>query len=300
MIRSATRRGVLASLVAVSACASAPSKADAVSVRRLEDLQARAGGRLGVHAIELGSGRAFGLNADQRFGMCSTFKAPLAIVVLREVDASRVDLATETPLRAEDLQSYAPGVKRALAAGRTSLRIDELIETTLLESDNTAANLLLARIGGPAGLTASMRALGDPDFRVDRTEPTMNLVPPGEVRDTTTPQAMARFLARVARGELLKPASQVRLETWLRATRTGLLRLRAGFPPDWVVGDRTGTGQHETMPDKINAIAIAWPPARAPIVVAAFYEAPGSFDTVRPQDQAVLAEVGRIVARAWG
>jgi len=293
------RRSLIAWSAAAAVCG-VSARAAEESNAALAALQARAGGRLGVFALDVGSGRSIGLNADARFGMCSTFKFPLAALTLSEGDAGRLDLAKQVPLRPQDILSYAPAATRALAAGRTSISLLECAEAAQVESDNTTANILIAQLGGPAGVTAGWRAMGDDVTRIDRLEPEMNLVGPTDVRDTTTPRAMAGFTARLARGELLQSASRSLLFGWMKATKTGLARLRAGLPPEWPAGDKTGTGQFDSMPDKINDVAIAWPPGRAPIVMAAYYEAPGSFDKIRAEDQAVLAEVGRITAAAMG
>jgi beta-lactamase class A len=71
---------------------------------------------------------------------------------------------------------------------------------------------------------------------------------------------------RILCGEALSPASQQRLLGWLHACETGKARLRAGLPPDWLVGDKTGTGEHGACHD----VAIAKPPGRGPVLIAAY------------------------------
>lgn len=260
----------------------------------LAALEHSSGGRLGVYLLDTGSGRGVGLNQDQRFGMCSTFKLLLAAAVLREVDAGRMALETFIPYTQADMVPHAPVTAEHLAEGGMS--IGALAKATQTTSDNVAANLLIAQLGGPARVTAMLRAMGDELTRLDRIEPEMNLVPAGEVRDTTTPQAMAHTVARIMTGDLLQPDSRELLRGWMIATSTGLHRIRAGLPPDWLAGDKTGTGAHPSMPNKYNDVAVIWPPDRAPVVVAVYFEASGYFDSTRPQDEAVLAEVGRIAA----
>jgi beta-lactamase class A len=105
-----------------------------------------------------------------------------------------------------------------------------LCEATMTLSDNTAGNLVLKAIGGPAGFTAFARALGDPVTRLDRWEPGLNEARPGDPRDTTSPDAMAANLQRLALGDALSPRSRDRLVAWLVANTTGDARLRAGAP----------------------------------------------------------------------
>lgn len=291
------RRTLLQALVATPVLARARAAAAAMPPEAaLAGLEERSGGRLGVCLLDSGSGRTLGQRADERFGMCSTFKLPLAAAVLREADAGRIALDERIAFGKDDLVPYAPVVEKHLAEGAMS--IAALAEATQTTSDNVAANLLMRRLGGPAQLTANFRAMGDAVTRIDRWEPEMNLVPGGEARDTTTPRAMAGLVARIFGDELLAPASRELLRGWMIATQTGRRRLRAGLPAGWVVGDKTGTGISPQMANKYNDVAVVWPEKGAPLVIAAYYEASGHFESMRAEDEAVLAEVGRIAA-AW-
>ena len=267
----------------------------ALAADALAALEVQAGGRLGVALVDTGSGRRWAHRGEQRFGLCSTFKLPLAGAVLQAIDQGRLRADARLPLRPEDRVPHSPVTERWLARGwATPLA---LAEATQLTSDNLAANVLLRALGGPEGFTRWLREQGDPVTRVDRYEPEMNRVAPGDERDTTSPAAFADLVALLCTGPALTPASRARLVGWMKATRTGQRRLRAGLPAAWPAGDKTGTGFHTDMPDRINDVAIFWPPGRKPWVLACFYVGPArSTDWVRPQDEAVLAEVGRLAA----
>lgn len=175
-------------------------------------------------------------------------------------------------------------------ADREGMTVAELCEATMVLSDNTAANLLLRRQGGPAGLTAWLRGLGDTHTRLDRTEPALNDVPPGEVRDTTTPLAMAATLQKLVLDRVLAPASRERLQGWLLGNLTGDKRLRAGMPPGWRVGEKTGTAQGTS-----NDAGVVWPEQGGPAVVACYLtECPAA----PARRDAAIAQVGRL-ATAW-
>jgi beta-lactamase class A len=210
----------------------------------------------------------------------------LASAFLEKVDQGRENLGRRLPIRAADLVSHSPAVEKHVGG---SMSLEELCEAAITLSDNAATNLLLGQIGGPKGFTAYLRGLGDETTRLDRWETAMSESAPGDVRDTTSPQAMMGNLNRLVLGTVLSPASRQRLTDWLVATTTGLGLLRAGLPAGWRVGDKTGAGDHGTR----NDVAIAWPPGRKPILVAAYLT--GSKLDARGRD-AVLAEVGRIVA----
>lgn len=228
--------------------------------------------------------------------MCSTFKLSLAALTLREIDAGRLSGEEVLPYTALDLISHSPVTAAHAADG--GMTVLALAECTQKTSDNLAANLLLQRLGGPGAVTAFWRSLGDPVSRLDRLEPEMNFVPVGEVRDTTSPQAIAHSVARFLTGDALTPSSRARLLSWMADTSTGLRRLRAGLPAGWSSGDKTGTAFAEDMPPKVNDIAFLRPPGGdgALWLVAAFYEpADGAPDRLSAQE-AVLAEVGALAA----
>lgn len=260
---------------------------------RLQALESGAA-RLGVCVLDTASGAHFGHRLDERFALCSTFKLALAAACLREADHGRLDLSEALPYSESDLLEWAPVTREHLAEG--GLSIVRLAQAAQEISDGTAANLLVRRLGGPAGVTARFREMGDSVTRLDRYEPDLGLVLSADLRDTTTPAAMAQLVRRITTGELLQRDSRDRLLGWMRNTRTGVHRLRAGLPEDWLTGNKTGTGRAEGTTNKCNDIAITVPPGRSPIVIAAYYDSGEYTPQVERRHEAVLAEVARIVA----
>ncbi|WP_243303331.1 class A beta-lactamase [Geothrix oryzisoli] len=284
-------RTLLAAILALLPLLAAPPAPLASSASDpLAALEARVGGRLGVAALDTGSGRRLDHRGGERFPMCSTFKVLLAGAVLARVDRGPDGLDRALRYTRADLLEYAPITTARVAEGRMTLA--DLCAAAVEVSDNTAANLLLGHLGGPGAVTAFARSLGDPVTRLDRTEPALNTAIPGDPRDTTTPSAMVDTLKLLLLGEALHPASRQRLEGWMRGCTTGVTRLRAGLPAGWIVGDKTGTGARGT----VNDVAILRPPGRAPILVAAYLT--GSTASARDRE-AALADVGRIVAGAF-
>ncbi|WP_437613085.1 class A beta-lactamase [Sorangium sp. So ce834] len=257
----------------------------------LARIEAQLGGRVGVAALDTASGARVGHRAGERFAMCSTFKALLAACVLARVDQGQLRLDHRIAYRESDLIQHAPVTRARVAEG--GLTVEDLCAAIIEISDNTAANLLLAQIGGPAGLTAYLRGLGDEVTRLDRNEPALNENVPGDPRDTTTPDAMTDTVRAILIGDrALQRASRERLASWMVRATTGLARLRAGLPKDWIVGDKTGTGMGIA-----NDVAVAWRPSRAPIVIACFVDAPSASADAR---NAAHADVARVVAEAFG
>jgi beta-lactamase class A len=246
------------------------------------------GGRLGVAAMDTGTGRRLGYRASELFAMCSTFKFLLAGCTLQRVDAGKEDLKRLIPYTQKDLLEYAPVTRAHLQQG--AMTVGDLCAAAIEVSDNTAANLLLAQIGGPAGLTTSIRSLGNQVTRLDRVEPDLNSALPGDRRDTTSPAAMVDSMEKLLVGGALSAASRAQLAGWLEQSTTGAKRLRAGFPAGWRAGDKTGTGERGAVGD----IGIFWPPDKSPILVAAYIMKGKASASEREQ---AIAAVGRIVAR---
>lgn len=255
----------------------------------LAALEAQHGGRLGVAMLDGGSGRLLAYRGEERFPMCSTFKAIAAARVLARVDRGEERLDRRLHYPQDSVVTYSPAT--GPQAGAAGMTMDAICEAAVTLSDNTAGNLMLDSFGGPAGLTAWLREIGDGVTRLDRRETELNEAIPGDPRDTTTPAAMAGLLRTLLLGEALSPASRARLAGWMVDCRTGDARLRAGLPSGWRVGDKTGSGGDKAT----NDIAIVWPPGRAPVLVAAYYVGSPAADAVRAT---VLAAAGKLVALA--
>lgn len=275
-------------VLSLAAAAATPAIATAAQNAPPFYAQERRGrGRLGVAAVDLGTMRHIEQRARERFPMASTFKLPLVMAVLARVDAATEHLERPIRFSASDLQHYSPVTGRQPHGGH--LTVGELCAAAIELSDNTAANLLLTTVGGPARVTAFVRRLGDRITRLDRIEPALNEATPGDVRDTTTPESMANLVAQLVRGRVLSSASTARLSGWLRGSKTGADRIRAGVPAGWIVGDKTGTSNSGG-----NDVAIIWPPSGAPIVLAVYFAEVQATDAER---DAAIADVARTVMK---
>jgi beta-lactamase class A len=266
------------------AAATEDAKAQLAAVERQH------GGRLGVAMLDIGSGKRIGYRADERFLMCSTFKMLLAAAVLARVDRGQEQLGRRLVFSKDAVLEYAPVTSQHV--GPPGMTIAQLCQAAIALSDNTAANVLLAHLGGPAIVTAFARQLGNPLTRLDRIEPELNRPSADGLSDTTTPDAMLGDLQKLTLGSVLSEVSRKQLIAWLCETTTGKTLLRAGVPADWRIGEKTGSGVTQR-----NDVAIMWPPQRQPLLVTAYYENMQASDEQRA---AVLAEVGRIIAAQVG
>lgn len=283
-----TRRHALAGLGALTLLASAkPAWAIDPPAKRVADLEARLGGRLGVYVSDA-TGRVLIAHRDgERFPMCSTFKFLLGAAALKRAEQGTIKLDQVLPFTKADLLSYAPVTTANVGKGGMSLH--DLCAAAVTVSDNTAANVIIKAIGGPAAVTAFARSIGDNDTQLDRMEPDLNSAIPGDPRDTTTPRAIGEDVRRILAGDALSPASLQMLEGWMTSSKTGLKRLRAGLPSGWTVADKTGSGANNTG----NVVALLRPPGKPPMFAAVYIT--GASDG----DDAINAghvEVGRIVS----
>lgn len=257
----------------------------------LAALEAKNGGRLGVMALHIGSKERLSYQANERFAMCSTHKFITAAAILKQVDAGHLKLDQLVDYSQADILSYAPITSQHVKAG--AMTVAALCQAALEWSDNTAANLLLGLIGGPAGWTRFARLIGDKTSRLDRTEPTLNTAIPGDVRDTTTPAAMAEDLDVVLLGHVLSVPSRQLLRTWMLDNQITNDLLRAGVPKGWRVADKSGSGDNGTR----NDIGLILPPAPSqPIIATVYYT---SSPQPAPLRDAVIAQVGRLITQSF-
>ncbi|MFP6562754.1 class A beta-lactamase [Paraburkholderia sp. B3] len=279
---SATRRKLLVGLPVLFGIGSmSPSVFAAESP--LAAIERRHGGRLGVFAVDTASGRTLAHRADERFLMCSTFKGLLAALILARVDAGQDSLARLVRYTGQDLIFTSPVTQAHVGEG--AMTVGALCQAAVEVSDNTAAILLMRSAGGPAALTRFARSIGDTVTRSDRYEPDSNQS--RGLLDTTTPRAIAQSARSLLLGNALSLQSRRQLEDWMIACKPGLNRLRAALPADWLAGDRPGT----SLERETNDYAIVRPPGRAPLLVAAYYDAPG---LAMDRREAVLREAGSV------
>lgn len=271
----------------------APTTANRFALR-LRIIEAAANGVLGASFHDTGTGQSVGHNGFARFPHASSFKLSLAAMALARHQAGVIDADRLVRWTRDDLMSVSPFTTERLEQGAT---LRELARATQITSDNAAANVLLRELGGPEALTAFWRSLGDEASRLDRIEPELNVVPPGDLRDTTAPDAMARTVAALLYGPVLDAPRKAELRQWMIDTRSGLDRVRAGLPPEWPAGDKTGTSLAPGMGSVYVDIGFVEPAGRAPITFAVYFRAAQQHLRMEPAALAALAETGRVLAQ---
>jgi len=244
--------------------------------------------RVGM-AVRSGGGLVFDYRGDERFPLDSTHKAFSCAALLAKAEKGETSLQRRIVVVVTDLVPYSPVVEKNTAPASMSLA--EHCAAALGFSDNTAANVVMGALGGPPGVTAFFRALGDETSRLDRMEPDLNEAAPDDPRDTTTPAAAAADLDKLLLGSALTPASHEQLKTWMRDDRVAGPLLRKTIPDDWRIADKTGSGGHGSR----GIVAAMWPPHRDAIVVAIYMsDTPASMDA----RNAAIARLGEALMKA--
>jgi beta-lactamase class A len=295
MGHSCGRRALLVGAAAVPLAGAAAgysqgARAASLVQNRLAALEVATGGRIGVAALNTADGARISYRANERFAFCSTFKVLAASAILKRSMTESGLLQRRIVCSKDDVVAYSPITGNHVGG---SMTVSEICAAALQYSDNTAANLMIRILGGPAAVTAFARSIGDREFRLDRWETSLNGAVPGDPRDTSTPAAMMNDLQRLALTDLLGEAERARLVEWMRGNTTGAKRIRAGVPDGWSVADKTGSGDYGTA----NDIGLAWPPGKPPVVLAIYFTQ--STKQASWRDDVVAAAAG-IVAEALG
>ena len=259
---------------------------DDSSEARIAEIERTNGPRIGIVAIDSKSGRRIEHRPDERFPMCSTFKLLAVSAALQRIDQAKEKLDRFIPYGEKDLLEYAPVTRQHVQEG--GMKLEALCQAAIEQSDNTAANLILQAIDGPASVTKFARSIGDPITRLDRKEPELNDFRPGEDKDTTSPAAICEDLRRLLMTDVLSQESRNRLNRWLESCQTGAGMIRASIPPVWRVGDKTGRSRSGAT----NDVAVIYPPDGAPIFVAIYIFNASTSDEQR---SATVSTVARFV-----
>ena len=292
--RSLLKAGLVVSstgLLMTAACTSPPPPPPPAApspevTDKFQDLERRHGARLGVYGQNTRTGQTVSYRGGERFALCSVLKGPLVAHVLRDYDRAGEYLARVIHYTKADMIDESPVTENYVDTG---MAIRDLCAAAIIYSDNTACNLLLRETGGPPALTKFLRSIGDQYTRLDRIEPDMSTATPGDPRDTTTPEAIARSYQQFVLGDALGPRDRDQLTAWLKSTATSGNRFRAGLPTDWVIADKTGTGGYGTA----NDIGIAWTTQSTPLVLAVMTTHNTNKDAAG--DEKLIAEATRLL-----
>jgi len=295
MIQSTNRRSFLVATTALlfsAGCASGVTKKPEASSAQGQfgKIEKDLGGRLGVFALNTATGAQLGHRADERFAFCSTFKVFAASGVLSKSLQVPGLMQQRITYQQSDLVTYSPITQKHVGEG---MILADICAAALQYSDNTAGNILIKTLGGPASVTAFARSIGNTDFRLDRWETALNTAIPDDPRDTCTPRSMGLSLDRLMLGDAMTPETRAQLQTWMLGNTTGAARIKAGLPADWKIADKTGSGDYGAA----NDLAVVWPSQGEPVIVS-IYTTQSQQDAKARSD--VIAAATRVVVEWLG
>lgn len=300
-MRRYSRRALLATTLLVPLAACATKSHDTLSAKKnyatsatdsiFVGLENRYGARVGIYALDTGTGTTIAYRADDRFAFCSTFKGILAAAVLQKYSPPQLDRMVT--FSRDDIRSTSPITEQHVDTGMT---LRELCDAAVRYSDGSAANLLLDDLGGPTALNAYIKTLGDGSSTLDQEEPELNSNAPGDQRDTTTPRALATDYQQLVLGDALPPEKRAVLTDWLERCTTGANRIRSSVPSAWRTANKTGSGNY----GRANDIAVLWPPERAPIVLGVMSDCVSGDYAAEPCEKLIAEAAAHIVASLDG
>lgn len=226
-----------------------------------EELEKKYDAHLGVYGIDTATNEAITFNENDRFAFASTFKALASGLILR--DYSWEKLEENVMIYPEDIVEYSPITEKYVGVG---MPLKDIITAAMDYSDNTAGNFLFKHLNGPKGYQKNLEEIGDFVTNSTRYETELNEAIPGDIRDTSTPKAIAQNLRKLALSDQLPEDKKNFYKRLLLENTTGANLIAAGVPDKVVVGDKSGAAQYGTR----NDIAILYPQNRAPIVLVVF------------------------------
>ena len=250
---------LLAMLVALSFSCTRPARTDTTATvaspsgrpsdevekrltERLQMICDRADGRVGLSIVHIESGKTISINGQSQLPLYSVFKLPVAIAVLKEVEANRLKLDQKIQVTPADIVPGTPG-NTALWQKPVEVTIATLIDVSIARSDNTSTDKLLQLVGGPQKVTELMRSMGFENLRIHSN--TAEYVERRQNPNVGSADDLANLLTQLHNGKILQPSQQNLLIGFMQRTTTGLRRLRGDLPAGTLVADKTGSGERD-------------------------------------------------------
>ncbi|WP_413483251.1 class A beta-lactamase [Morganella psychrotolerans] len=216
------------------------SSAFALNLDEQVKLYEKEGWKIGL-SILFSDNKSISINGNKRFPLDSTVKSLACANILNKVDAKKISLNHYMIISDKNMMEYSPVTKDYL---NKPFSLEQACKAANEYSDNTAANFAILSGGGPEGLTAFMREIGDTITRSDRYEPELTINPENDLRDTTTPDAMNQSMREILTGKILSDASKNQLKEWMINNKVADNMLRASLPEGWKIADRSGASDY--------------------------------------------------------
>jgi beta-lactamase class A len=247
------------------------------------------GARIGVSIYDVTANEIWSYNGNTKFPLMSTFKALACAKLLADVEKGLQSFDNHTVITKGSLISWSPITEKLVGE---EISLDEACSAAMIMSDNTAANIVLTAIKGPKALTQFMRSIGDDVTRLDRIEPDLNEALNGDIRDTTTPNAMVKSLDTLLFGDVLSKTSKDQLKQWMIDNKVTGSLLRSVLPHNWFIADRSGSGGYGSR----AIAAVVWSDKRTPLIISIYLT---QTDAPFAQRNKAIADIGKEIFTAY-
>ena len=240
------------------------------AARAIDSVGTATSGRIGAAAMIVETGDLVMLHGNERFPMQSVYKVAIAMAVLQQVDAGKLQLSRVIHVRKQDMVQNVGSPMRERTPNGTDATVRELLRGMVVESDGTASDMLLTLVP-PADVTSMLKKLGIDSMRVMTTERAMAAKTMTQYQNWSTPRAAVQLLRLLQQAHLISAPSRALLLSWMTESTTGLKRIRGDLPPGTVVADKTGTdGTHGGLTRATNDIGIVTLPNGRHLAIAVF------------------------------
>ncbi|WP_435249650.1 class A beta-lactamase [Vibrio sp. nBUS_14] len=273
------------SLILMSSFVSTLALSHTLDSQSIEKVESRVSARIGVAVYDTATNEMWSYKGDERFPMMSTFKTLACANLLYDSENEGLDLESKARVESNKLIAWSPITKEFVGK---DISLKDACTATMEMSDNTAANIVLAGIDGPNGLTEFLRSTGDNKTRLNHIEPDLNHARPGDVRDTTTPNTMVKTLNDLVYGNVLSEASKAQLKTWMKDNKVSDGMIRSILPDGWNIADRSGAGAYGSR----AITAIVWSETRAPLIISISLT---ETELTIPERDTVINEIGELI-----
>ena len=277
-------------LSAAPALSATPAAADSALSPQLATIARSAGGTVGVAAIHVETGRTVEVQGRRPLPLYSVFKLPLAVVILKEVEEGRLKLDQKVHVTKAEVVQGSAETMALWAAAPLERTLREMLELSLVKSDNTSTDKMLELAGGPGATTRKLSALGITGMTIRRSVREFLSARKAPHPNNASAIDLARLLARLQKGEILRADSRELLFGFMARATTGLKRIRGGLPEGTAVGDKSGSGPGGSATNDIGIITL--PGGKGHVAIAVLVS--GSKRPVEVQEKAI-ADIARAV-----
>jgi beta-lactamase class A len=254
-------------------------------INKIKEIEAQLITHVGVAIYDVETDTLWSYKGNDRFPLMSTFKTLACAKALFDIENHKLSFDESIIIKKEMLITWSPITKKHIGEIFT---LKQACTAMMKMSDNTAANIVLDKIGGPRALTDFMRSMGDNVTRLDRIEPELGEAIPGDKRDTTTPEAIVKSLHTLLFTPVLSEDYRNQLKQWMIDNKVSDTLFRSVLPAGWSIADRSGAGKHGSR----GITALVWSGTHSPLIISTYLtQTEASFE----ERNKAIADIGKVI-----